>query len=512
MWENQDLRPDRDGAWRSLCGLSAGPRGMKAGAQSSMRRRGAVIDYEEIQKRRVELTRGPVFAIPESRMAEVYKRIEERCPGSRQVYDVALKHIPGGAQHMLVNKVPYPITARRALGSKIWDVDGNEYTDYLMMAGPVILGHNYPPLIEQVTRVMREEGVGTGWTSEWEIETARLIKKHIPSIELFRYFQSGTEANMAAARVARVFTNKKKIVKVGGSYHGWADQFVYSMHIPYSSTLDSQGIPSECYDQLICIPPNDVDGLRTSFEESESEDGIAAVFLEALGGEAGATPMHPDFPREVRELCDRYNSLFVLDEVVTAFRVDMGGAQAYYDVRPDLTVLGKILAHGFPSAGGVGGKKEVMECFVAGLQPGKGLAFVAGTMGANPITASAGYWALRFIEDENAVQRAGDAGDKLTRGLNDLFGRLGFPFFAYNFKSIVHFETAAPVAVDLREKDAIPNALNRKKAVDDLGAALLAEGVITKYGNRAFTSMAHTDEDIESTLEAFEKVLSLIPK
>jgi glutamate-1-semialdehyde 2,1-aminomutase len=470
------------------------------------------MEYDEIQKRRFELTRGPIFAIPEQEMAKVRAKIEQRCPASKRSYEDAVDCIPGGAQHMLVNKVPFPITVKRALGSKIWDIDNNEYVDFLMMAGPVILGHNYPPLIEQVIKVIQEEGVGTGWTSEWEIKTARLIKKHMPSIDLFRYFQSGTEANMAAARVARVSTGKKKIVKLGGSYHGWADQFAYEMHIPYSGTFESHGIPEGCFEQLICVPPNDLDALQQSFESSEADGGIAAVFIEPLGGGAGATLMHPDFPKGVRELCDRYQSLLVFDEVVTAFRLGLGGAQAYYDVKPDLTVLGKILTHGFPSAGAVAGRRDVMECFVAGLQPGAGQAFVGGTMSANPITASAGYWALRFMEEENAADKAGRAAHRLVQGLNGLFEQLGFPFFACNFQSIIHFETAAPIAVDLREEGAIPNALSRKQAVDDLGAALLAEGIITKFGNQAFTSMAHTDADIERTLEAFETVLRTIPK
>lgn len=470
------------------------------------------MKFEEIQRRRSELTHGPLFTIGSDKMAEIREKLEKKWTRSKILYEEALKCIPGGAQHMLVNKDPFPITIKRALGSKIWDVDDNEYTDYLMMAGPIILGHNYPPLVEKVTEVLKEEGTGTGWTSEWEIKSAQLIKRHIPSIELFRYFQSGTEADMAAARVVRVFTNKKKIIKIGGSYHGWADQFCYDMHIPFSTTLDAHGIPGECFNHLISIPPNDVDALEKAFESSRDQGGIAAVFLEPLGGEAGGVPMHPEFPKIVRDLCDRYESLLVFDEVVTAFRMGLGGAQAYYNVKPDVTIFGKILTHGFPSSGGVGGRKDIMECFVVGLQPGKGNAFVGGTMGANPITTSATYWALKFIEEENTVEKAAKAGGRLTQGLNDLFERTGFPFFAYNFKSIVHFETAAPVAVDLREQGAIANALNRKKAVDEMATALLEEGVITKYGNRAFTSMAHSEEDIGFTLQAFENVLKLIHK
>jgi glutamate-1-semialdehyde 2,1-aminomutase len=461
-------------------------------------------------KRRGELTRGPVYTLPTERLAEFRAKIVKKCPASKKFHEKAKQCLPGGAQHMLVNKDPFPITVKKARGCTVTDIDDNTYTNYFMMAGPIILGHNYPPLIKEVTKVIKEEGIGTGWTSKWEIRVAELVKKYIPSVELIRYFQSGTEANMAAARVARVFTKKKKIVKIGGSYHGWADQFVYSAHIPHSGTFESAGIPDECFAQLVCTNPNDVDGLEAAFKAAESDGGIAAVFIEPLGGESGGTPMHPDFPKALRGLCDRYEALLVFDEVVTAFRLDIGGAQKYYGVKPDLTIFGKILTHGFPSSGAVGGRRDVMECFVSGLQPGKGHAFVGGTMGANPISTSAGYWALKYIKETRAVDKAGRAADRLVAGLNGIFERRGFPFFAYNFKSIIHFETAAPVAVDIREKDGIMSALARKQSVDQLAMALLAEGVITKYGNRAFTSLAHTDKDIDATLEVFDKVLKLL--
>ncbi len=471
-----------------------------------------VHEFEEIMRRRRELTSGPIYSIPDAEMEMVWERLDKKSPKSKKAYETAKECIPGGAQHMLVNKNPFPVTIAKALGTRMYDIDGNQYIDYLMMAGPIMLGHNYPPLVKKVNEAIETEGIGSGWTSEYEIKLAREVKRHFPSFDLYRAFQSGSEANMAAARLARVYTKKKKIVKIGGSYHGWADQFVYEMHIPYSGLFESAGIPEECFAQLICVAPNDTAALEKAFESAKNDGGIAAVFIEPLGGESGATPMHPDFPGELRALCDRYESLLIFDEVVTAFRLGLGGAQAYYGVRSDLTVFGKIITHGYPSSGGLGGRRDIMECLVSGLQPFKGHCFVAGTMGGNVISTSAGYWALKFIEQEKAVEKAAAAADRLRGGLNGIFERMGFPFFAYNFASIVHFETAAPVAVDIREKDGIMSALARKQAVDNFAAALLAEGIITKYGNRAFTCMAHTDVDIDTTLGAFEKVLGLIKK
>jgi glutamate-1-semialdehyde 2,1-aminomutase len=468
------------------------------------------MKIDEILKRRTELVRGPLYNIPQDRIDEFRKVLADRCPKSKQLYDKAVTHIPGGAQHMLVIKDPFPIAIKRAQGSRAWDSDDNEYIDYLMMAGPIILGHNYAPLIEKVIDTMKTEGIGTGWTSEWEIKAAALIKKHMPSVELFRYFQSGTEADMAAVRLARVYTDKQFIIKIGGAYHGWSDQFTYDMHIPHSGTFESHGIPEECFSKIISITPNDIGELERAFERGHKEGGVAGLIIEPLGPESGAIPMLPEYPKVARELCDKYDSLLIFDEVVTAFRIGMGGAQEYYDVKADLTVFGKILTHGFPSSGGLGGRKDVMECLVAGLQPGKARAFVGGTMCANPLSSSATYWSLKFIEEEDAIEKSARAADMMVAGLNELFERMGFPFFAYNFKSIVHFETAAPLAVDIREPEGIPNALNRKQAVDDLATALLAEGVITKYGNRAFTCIMHTEKEIDSTLEAFEKVLKVM--
>jgi glutamate-1-semialdehyde 2,1-aminomutase len=187
----------------------------------------------------------------------------------------------------------------------------------------------------------------------------------------------------------------------------------------------------------------------------------------------------------------------------------MGGAQEFYGVDADLSVLGKIITHGFPSAGALGGRKEIMEC-LAGLNPSKPKPFVAGTMAGNAISTAATYWTLRYIEEQDAIPKAAAAAGKLTQGLNDIFESRALPFFAYHIASIVHYETAGPLTVDIREEGGIPDALRRKKAVDDLATALLAEGIVSKYGARAFTCMAHTDEDLQTTLQAFEKCVGMM--
>lgn len=468
-----------------------------------------MMDWNEIQKRRGQLAEGPIFAIPEERVADLARQLAERTSKSKQLFDAAKRCIPGGAQHMLIIKNPHPLTIKRSLGARVWDADDNEYIDYLMMAGPIILGHNYPPLIEKVIEVIQGEGIGTGWTSEWEIKSAELIIRHMKNVEMVRFLQSGTEADMAAARLARAYTGKSKLVRIGGSYHGWADEFVYDMQVPYSETFQTQGIPEQHFSNVISVGPGDVQALDRAFERGESEGGVAALIVEGAGCEAGAIPFHPDFYKICRELCDRHESLLILDEVVTGFRLALGGAQEFYGVDADLSVLGKIITHGFPSAGALGGKKEIMEC-LAGLNPVKPKPFVAGTMAGNAISTAATYWALRYIEEQDAISRATAAAETLSEGLNDLFESMALPFFSYNIASIIHYETAGPLTVDIRREGGIADALARKKAVDDLATVLLGEGIVSKYGNRAFTCMAHTDQELKVTLQAFEKCVGMM--
>ena len=223
----------------------------------------SMMDFNEIQKRREQLAEGPVFAIPEERVADLAGQLARRASRSKQLYDAATRCIPGGAQHMLIIKNPHPLTIERSLGARVWDVDGNEYIDYLMMAGPIILGHNYPPLIEKVVEVIQGEGIGSGWTSEWEIKSAELIIRHMKNVEMVRFFQSGTEADMAAVRLARAYTGKTKLLRIGGSYHGWADEFVYDMQVPYSGTFQTQGIPEQHFSNVISVGPGDVERART---------------------------------------------------------------------------------------------------------------------------------------------------------------------------------------------------------------------------------------------------------
>ncbi|MGV9171234.1 MAG: aspartate aminotransferase family protein [Promethearchaeia archaeon] len=470
------------------------------------------MNYEEIMDGLERITSTEMKGIPDKEMAKIKKKIAQKCQKSKQLYEELETMVPGGSMHQLVIKDPFAISMKKSLGQKMWDVDDNEYIDYLMSAGACILGHNYPKLREEIIKVYKDLAPNTYWNTEWENKAIKMIQKHMPSIEGIQYFQSGTEADMAAMRIARVFTGNTKIIKFGGSYHGWGDQLTYDIHIPHSGAMESDGIPKGCYKNTISLPPADIDALEESLEKwTNKRKGVAAVMAEPLGAESGALPVPEDFNKQIRGLCDKYDVLLIFDEVVTGFRVALGGAQKYLGVKPDLTVFGKLLTHGFPSAGAVGGRKDIMNVVSGDVETGGSHAFIGGTMRANPLTVAATYWTIKILEETNTIEKAAKAADDLVDKLNELFERHERPFFAHNYKSCVHFETFSPQAMDIRDMKNIPKAVYRKQCVDDIATVLLSEGFITKYGNRAFTSLQHTPEDNDKFIEAFEKVLELLP-
>jgi glutamate-1-semialdehyde 2,1-aminomutase len=470
------------------------------------------MEYDEINKRITVIRDNEVKGFSEEDMAKIRKKIASKTPKSKPLADELRTLIPGGSQHQMTLKDPYIITMKRALGTRMWDVDNNEYIDYLMSAGACILGHNYPPLKEAIIKVLNDLPPDLYWNCEWENKAIKLVQKHVPSIERMMYFQSGTEADMAVIRIARVFTGKDKIIKFGGSYHGWSDQLNYDIHIPFSGAMESDGIPRGCYKDTISLPPNDLQALEENLKKwSEKRSGVAAVIVEPLGAESGGLPIPPDFNKTIRELCDQYDALLIFDEVVTGFRLDLGGAQKYFNIKPDLTVFGKIITQGYPSAGAIGGRKDVMNMVTGDIDVGGKHASVSGTIRGNPLSVAATYWGLKFIEEQNAIDKAAKTGNDLVKKLNTLFEEHKRPYFAYNYKSIIHYETFSPLCMDIRDMNNIPKAVYRKKCVDDIATIMLSEGVITKYGNRAFTCMQHTTEDNDRFIDAMDVALKMIP-
>jgi glutamate-1-semialdehyde 2,1-aminomutase len=331
---------------------------------------------------------------------------------------------------------------------------------------------------------------------------------------MVRLLGSGTEAVMGAIRLARTHTRRKWIIKVGGAYHGWSDQLVYGMRLPGTGRMEAVGIPAGCTAYTQECYPNDLEALRRKLQLNRIRGGTAAVLVEPLGPESGTRPVAPDYNRQVRELCDEFGALLIFDEVVSGFRVGPGGAQGYFGVRPDITVLGKCLTGGYPMAGAIGGRREVMMSLVGGIGTTSRRAFVGGTLSANPLSCVAGYFALLEAERTNAAYFAGRAGDRLRRGLEQIIARLGLPYVVYNMGSIVHLQTSGVLLLDtsnpiklLRRKN---EAKARKHMMEEMGAAYTSHGIITLAGSRIYTSLADTDGVIDEALNRFEDVFKLV--
>ncbi len=466
-------------------------------------------DSENLLKRLYTLANEmPLYQISREKMGEYLGFFEKKCKKSKEMITRAQEMIPGGVQHNLAFNYPFPLAVNRAEGAYLWDVDGNRYIDFLQAGGPTLLGSNYKPVQEKVIELIRESGPVTGLFHEYELKLAELIHRHMPSVEMFRMLMSGTEACMAAVRAARTYTGKNYVIKAGGAYHGWSDQFVFGMRVPGLGPLDAHGIPAGCYGFTQEVFPNDIDALQKRMEENDKEGGTAAVFLEPLGPESGTRPVLRDYNTQARELCDRYGALLVFDEVVTGFRVGLGGAQGYFNVKPDLTVFGKCVAGGYPGAGGVGGRRDVMLCYAAGIGGGPmgKRAMVGGTLSANPLSCAAGYHSIKAIEETGAHLKAGAAGDRLAAGLAGIFEKNNLPFVVFNHGSICHMETGAAMLMDIKNPNIFKEVGARKKVMEEMGAAMSAEGIITLAGSRLYTSMADTDEVVDDALERFDRI------
>jgi glutamate-1-semialdehyde 2,1-aminomutase len=468
-------------------------------------------DTDETYDRLTALIKQPPRPIRRDRMQEFLGYFESQCPRSKALTDEAKQYIPGGVQHNLAFNYPFPLAVDKAEGAYLWDVDGNRYVDFLQAGGPTVLGSNYAPVRERVFELLQSCGPVTGLFHEYELKLAREINRFMPSIEMFRMLGSGTEGAMAALRAARTFTGKKKVIKMGGAYHGWSDPLVYGLHIPGTGRREATGIPLSASTHTQECFPNDLRHLRRLLRLNRLRGGTAAVIVEPVGPESGTRPVAREFNQKVRDLCDEFGALLIFDEVVTGFRLGMGGAQGYFDVTPDLTVFGKCITGGYPMAGGVGGGREVMKHFAAGIGGTGERAYIGGTLSANPLSCVAGYHALLEMERTNAPVVAGKAGDRLTRGLQSIIERLGLPFVAYNQGSIVHLETSGVMLLDMKHPLKLLRELNpRKHMMEEMGAAYMAQGLVTLAGSRMYTSLADSDDVIDEALDRFEIVLASV--
>lgn len=471
-------------------------------------------DVGQLYPRFQALVNQPMRPIRPAGMAKVMRYFDEQCQGSKRLGEAAQRVIPGGVQHNLAFNHPFPLAMRSAEGAHLTDVDGNRYIDFLQAGGPTLLGSNPPQLRAKVAEVLEHCGPVTGLLHEYEVKLAELVCASMPAVEMLRLLGSGTEAVMGAVRLARTHTRKKWIVKIGGAYHGWSDQLVYGMRLPGTGRMEAIGIPRGATAYTQECHPNDLDALRRTLQLNRLRGGTAAVLLEPLGPESGTRPVHRDYNQQVRTLCDEFGALLIFDEVVTGFRLGPGGAQGYFGVAPDITVLGKCLAGGYPMAGAIGGRREVMMSLVGGIGTSARRAFVGGTLSANPLSCVAGYYALLEAQRSDAAGRAGRAGDRLRQGLDAIIQRLGLPYVVYNMGSIVHLQTSGVLLLDTGNLYKLwrvrKQAKERKHMMEEMGAAYSAHGLITLAGSRIYTSLADTDAVVDEALNRFEDVFKLV--
>ena len=468
-------------------------------------------DTDDIYARIAALVKQPIRAIRRENMTTVLEYFQRKCDRSRRLSEQAERIIPGGIQHNLSFNYPFPLAMAGASGAWLTDVDGNRYIDFLKAGGPTLLGSNDETVRKQIHALLDSCGPLTGLLNEYEVKLAELVCEVMPAVEMFRMLGSGTEAVMAALRLARAFTGRKWVIKIGGAYHGWSDQMVYGLRIPGTGRREAVGIPraSTAYTQERF--PNDLDALRRTLWLNRLRGGTAAIIVEPLGPESGTWPVQRDFNQELRKLCNEFGALLIFDEVVTGFRVGMGGAQGYFGVKPDITVLGKCLTGGYPMAGGVGGRRDVMMLLAGGIGNTSKRAFVGGTLSANPLSCAAGYFAIQEIRRTDAAVKAGRAGDRLRKGLDEIIRRLDLPYVTYNLGPIVHLQTSGVMLMSMRNPiKAMRESGPRKHMMEEMGAAFSAHGVITLAGSRIYTGLADTDAVIDDALNRFEDVLKLV--
>ncbi len=465
----------------------------------------------EINNKLNALIKKPIYTItPEALAAYEKDYFDAKCQKSKAMIEEAKKIIPGGVQHNLAFNYPFPLVFTKAEGCYLYDIDGNRYYDFLQAGGPTVLGSNPPEIREQVIDLLNTCGPSTGLFHEFEYKLAKKISDSVETVDMFRMLQSGTEACMLAVRIARLATKNRNIVKMGGAYHGWSDQLGYGIRIP--------GVPIRIMRDTQEFFPGDLNDLEKVLRRNMFRGGTAAVFLEAIGPESGSRPVDKDFCQGVERLCRKYGALLVFDEVVTGFRIGMAGAQGYFGCSPDLTIFGKVIAGGYPGAGGVGGKREYMKYLGAGLDGAVKVkkAFCGGTLSANPLSCAAGYFTLEEIDRTNACQKAGEMGDRIIKGLQEVIDRRHLPFVAFNQGSICHLETVGTLqfSIDWHKPWTIPHVLDetnvRKTEMTHMGAAYMAEGLVTLAGSRLYTSAAYTPELIDDAVARFDKVFANI--
>ncbi len=417
-------------------------------------------------------------------------------PTSHNLFEAAQLHIPGGVNspvRAFKGVGGDPVFFERALGPHVFDVEGNQYIDYVGSWGPMILGHAHPAVVRAVGEVIHK-GLSFGAPTEIETRMADRVCELVPSIELVRMVSSGTEATMSAIRLARGFTGRDRIVKFEGCYHGHSDSLLVKAGSG-ALTLgepSSPGVPADLAAHTLTLEYNNLEQVRAAFAEAGAE--IACVIVEPVAGNMNCIPPTPGFLEGLREVCSEYGSLLIFDEVMTGFRVALGGAQEHYGVTPDLTTLGKVLGGGIP-VGAFGGRRDVMEQ-IAPLGP----VYQAGTLSGNPVAMTAGLVTLELIAEAGFHARLGERTARLARGMVDAARDAGIALTENHVGGMFGlFFTDAPQVTNFAQATACD--AERFRAFFH---AMLARGVYLAPSafEAGFVSAAHDESALQNTLDA----------
>jgi glutamate-1-semialdehyde 2,1-aminomutase len=423
-----------------------------------------------------------------------------RTDKSCQLFEQAKQFIPGGVNspvRAFKSVGGEPLFIARGAGAYLYDVDGNRYTDYVCSWGPLILGHAPPPVVEAAQEAVTR-GTSYGAPTPLEVELAQMICEAVPSIELVRMVNSGTEATMSAIRLARGFTKRNKIVKFDGCYHGHADALlvaagsgVMTLGIP-----GSPGVPESVVQDTIQARFNDIDQFR-EIVETQGND-IACVIVEPIAGNMGVVPPKPGFLEGLRELTARHGIVLIFDEVITGFRVAYGGAQQLYNVQPDLTTLGKIIGGGFP-VGAYGGRRDIME-HIAPAGP----VYQAGTLSGNPVAMTAGIAVLKVLKNKAIYEELEKKAQQLSDGLAEAAKKANVSVTSNRVGSMMTMFFTDQAVTDY---DSAKTADTQRYA--QFFRAMLQRGIYfaPSQFEAAFVSTAHSDEDIRQTVAAAEEAM-----
>lgn len=419
---------------------------------------------------------------------------------SSELFTAAQKHIPGGVNspvRAFKGVGGDPVFFKKANGAYVYDEDGNQYIDYVGSWGPMIVGHAHPDVLKNVQDVM-QSGLSFGAPTELETLMADKVCELVPSMDMVRMVSSGTEATMSALRLARGYTGRDKIVKFEGCYHGHSDSLLVkagsgalTLGVP-----TSPGVPASLAELTITLSYNNIEQVKQTFKEIGNE--IACIIVEPVAGNMNCIPPVAGFLEGLRDVCDEYGSVLILDEVMTGFRVSLGGAQAHYNIKPDLTTLGKVIGGGMP-VGAFGGKREIME-HIAPLGP----VYQAGTLSGNPVAMAAGLATLNIISQPGFFESLTLQTKKLVQGLEERAAKANIPLTTNQAGAMFGFFFSEEKNISTFEQVTACDSERFKTFYH----AMLKEGVYLAPSSyeTGFVSSAHTDEDIMKTLDAAEKV------